>query len=155
MTGRPLVAVVYGTGSAGPAMIARAARDVCDVLFVCDAATPGVEKVIAGMRHRFRVCDITGLDARSTRDMLRREQPSGITTYSDHCLVRTAELAAALGLRYHPPGIAETVVDKFAQRAALRGAGLDDTPSTVAYHPAVPRGANRLRLIRGLDEVRE
>ncbi|HEY6309428.1 MAG TPA: ATP-grasp domain-containing protein [Streptosporangiaceae bacterium] len=132
----PVAAVVYSTGSAGPAMIARAALGLCEVLFVCDTANPGVGQLIAGMRRRFRVCDISGLDARAAAAALRDEKPAGVTTFSEHCLTQTAQLAAALRLRYPESGVIQTIVDKFAQRSALRAAGIDDTPSTMVRSAA-------------------
>lgn len=137
----PTVAVVYATGSAGPAAVLRASRGVCEVVFVCDTANLGVAPLLAGIRGRARVCDISGLEPEAAVAALRVEQPSGIVTFSEHCLAQTAELAVGLGLPYHQPETVQLLTDKSAQRAALYSAGVDDTRSVVARSIAEVRSA--------------
>ncbi|MFD4535397.1 ATP-grasp domain-containing protein [Kitasatospora sp. NPDC058397] len=136
MTGTlPTVAVVYGRGSAGPAEILGAARGLCDVVFVCDPAVPGVAPLLAGMRRRARVCEISGHDTPAA-ELLRGYGPVGIVTFSEYCLAGTARLAEALGLPYHRPDTVRLLTDKADQRAAFAAAGVDHTPSVVVRSAA-------------------
>lgn len=136
----PTVAVVYGSGSAGPAAIVRAARGLCEILFVCDTAVPGVAAVLAGLRRRNQVCDISGLGPKGPA-AVRAEAPDGIVTFSEYCLGLTAELAAALGLPYHDAETVRLLTDKAAQRAALAAAGVDDTATRVVRSTSEVRAA--------------
>ncbi|MEV7929268.1 ATP-grasp domain-containing protein [Kitasatospora sp. NPDC088779] len=131
----PTVAVVYGRGSAGPAEILSAARGLCDVVFVCDPAVPGVAPLLAGMRRRARVCEISGHDTPAA-ELLREHGPAGIVTFSEYCLAGTARLAQALGLPYHRPDTVRLLTDKADQRAAFAAAGVDHTPSVVVRSAA-------------------
>ncbi|MFE4972942.1 hypothetical protein ACFRAR_12600 [Kitasatospora sp. NPDC056651] len=130
------VAVVYGRGAAGPAEILGAARGLCDVVFVCDPAVPGVAPLLAGMRRRARVCEISGHDDAAAAELLREHGPVGIVTFSEYCLAGTARLAEALGLPYHRPDTVRLLTDKADQRAAFAAAGVDHTPSLVVRSAA-------------------
>lgn len=132
----PTVAVVYGLGSAGPAAVLRAARALCEIVFVCDIAVPGVAPLLPGIRRQARVCEISGMDIREAAEVLRAERPDAVVTFSEFCLGATAQLAEILGLPGHRPETVRLLTDKTAQRAALAAAGVDDTPTLEASSAA-------------------
>lgn len=124
---RPLLAVVYDLGAAGAAEILSAARPLCDVVFVCDRASGYVADRAPGLAEYARVCDTTGMDAAAAADTVAALRPSGIVTFSEAQLARTAELAGACDLPFHRPETVGRLTDKLAQREALRAAGVDAT----------------------------
>lgn len=126
-TDRPLLAVCYDLGAAGAAEILSAARPLCDVVFLCDRTSRYIAERIAGLAEYARVCDVTGLPAGGAAAAVAALGPAGIVTFSEAQLARTAELAAACGLPFHQPATVARLTDKFAQRAALRRAGVDTT----------------------------
>ncbi|MFE2555627.1 acetyl-CoA carboxylase biotin carboxylase subunit family protein [Streptomyces sp. NPDC059352] len=137
MTDQPLprVAVVYADGSVGPGTVLADAEGLCEVIFVCDAAKPGVAPLLRGLRRRSTVCDITGLSPDEAAAAVRREAPEAIVTFSEYCLGLTAELAERLGLPYHGSETTRLLTDKLAQRAALAAAGVDATGCRLADSP--------------------
>ncbi|WP_199511422.1 ATP-grasp domain-containing protein [Nucisporomicrobium flavum] len=126
----PTVAVVYGFGAAGPAQIAKAARDLADVWFVVDSRDEST-RAVADMLPRFGagVVDLaTATDADLRRLLACAE---GITTFAEDCIQRTSRIAALLGLPYHDEPTARLLTDKHLQREALNLALRAATPATV------------------------
>ena len=56
--------------------------------------------------------------------MLAEYSPRGVVAYRDEDIVPISLMAQALGLDYHAPEVARTLVDKLLQREALRKGGL-------------------------------
>lgn len=68
--------------------------------------------------------DLTGKTEDETASALAHYQPDGIVTFVDHNLEACAAVAARLGLPFHSPEVAATLVDKRRQRALLAKAGV-------------------------------
>lgn len=116
----PLLAIVHNTDSVSSFDLAEAASGLCRIQFVLDG-----DPSMARLLHHFGpVTDITGLDGPEAAARVRALEPDGIATFVDALLPRTASLADDLGLPFHSPDVAATLVDKFRQRQALQGAGL-------------------------------
>jgi len=139
---KPLLIVVYDFGSAGPADIAAAARDVCDLVFVADPGRPHVADNLHLLRSAAPVVE-TGSDPEAVAGAVADLKPAGITTFSEAQIGLTAFVAERLGLRYHDRSVALAVTDKLTQRDALTRAGIatvrhraitapDDVPRAVA-----------------------
>lgn len=125
----PRLAVVCNVGSAGPLFIGRAAAGLCDVVFVIDSTVDWVRGRMKEIVASGSVCDVTGLDLAAQVEVLQEWNFDAIVTFSDDELLRTAELAHALGLRFHAPDIVPRILDKVVQRQTLRESGVDDTMS--------------------------
>ncbi len=70
------------------------------------------------------VVDVAGLDLDESAARLGAESPQGIVSFVDDTIEFAAALAERLGLRYHTPEVAATVVDKGRQRAVFERAGI-------------------------------
>jgi biotin carboxylase len=114
------LAVVQGVESINLFDLAAAAAGCCQVVSVLDG-TPSMARLLG---HLGPVIDITGLGDAEAVAKVGDAAPVGIATFVDSDLPRTAALAKALGLPFHPPEVAATLVDKHRQREALRAAGL-------------------------------
>jgi biotin carboxylase len=109
-------------------LLAEAAADVCDVLWMIDGSQPGMAEM-ADLLQRFGpVIDIAGLGAEQMVKAVSTYQPDGFVTYLDTGMVAYAELAAALGLPFHSPATAAALTDKSRQRQTLAAAGLAVPP---------------------------
>jgi biotin carboxylase len=109
-------------------LLAEAAADVCDVLWMIDGSQPGMAEM-ADLLQRFGpVIDIAGLGAEQMVKAVSTYQPDGFVTYLDTGMVAYAELAAALGLPFHSPATATALTDKSRQRQTLAAAGLAVPP---------------------------
>jgi biotin carboxylase len=124
---RPLLAVVYDSGSASGATIRAAAGRGYDLLFVGDRDRPHVAGTWSGLAAFGALCDVTGLDDAGRAQAVAGHQPAGVVTFSEYQLPETARLAKALGLRGHAPETVGLLTDKIAQRRALADAGVDAT----------------------------
>lgn len=123
----PRVVINYCIGAAGPRAIAEAANGVCGLLWHCDLADPHTRAMIPVLRRFGEVITSApeaSLDERA--EVIFAFDPAGITTFCDKLLPETAELALRLNLPFHSPPVALSIVDKFAQRRALRSAHLQD-----------------------------
>jgi len=115
-----LLAIVHNAHSASSFDLAEAATGVCRILFVLDG-DPSMGRLL---HHFGPVTDITGLGGPEAAAEVRALEPDGIATFADALLPRTAALADDLGLLFHAPEVAETLVDKYRQRQVLQDAGL-------------------------------
>jgi biotin carboxylase len=118
--GLPLLAIVHNADSVSSFDLAEAATGVCQILFVLD----GDPSMVRLLHHFGPVTDITGMDGPEAAARVRALEPDGIATFIDALLLRTAALADVLGLPFHAPDVASTLVDKYRQRLALQDAGL-------------------------------
>jgi len=121
---RPRLAIVYGPGSMPPMELAAAASEVCDLLWVVDSSDPKVGALTRLLGKLAPVVDIAGLSPDDAASLLSEHRPEGITAYHDNQMVFTAYLADRLGLKYHSPEVTERLVNKSAQRGALRCGGV-------------------------------
>jgi biotin carboxylase len=146
-----------------------------ELIWVINSATADLGPLLRLLRRLGPVVDVAGLDEAAAAAALGRERPTGITTFSDELICPTARLAARLGLAYPEPAIAERLVDKAAQRAALAAAGVpvperwlvpaaatravvDDVAGRVRYpavvKPCLGQGSRNVLAVAGEDELR-
>ncbi|WP_433796279.1 hypothetical protein [Actinoplanes sp. CA-252034] len=132
----PRLAVVFDFGSASPMTILASARNLADVVFLCDRDLPHVRPLIDEIRALARVADITGL----TDDEILAHPDcaalAGIVTFSESQINRAAALAARLGLAFLDVDTAAAVTDKYTQRRMLAEAGVQDTTCRIVRDPA-------------------
>jgi biotin carboxylase len=130
MASRPVLLVVYDAGSAGPARIAEAAQaQRCTLLFAL-ADTPHAQEMASTLEDIGVVVDL------DDEQQLREYDASGIVTFSESQLGRTAELAVTLGLGHHPLSSVPAITRKDAQRESLSAAGVDSVRARTIRSPA-------------------
>ena len=130
---RPLVAVGYGPRCVPVMQLAEAAAGLCDLLWMIDAAVPGMGEM-ADLLNRFGpVVDLEGMSTEQAVKTLANWEPAGMTTYLDAGMVELAHVAEGLGLPFHSPAAAAALTDKARQRRALArdGAELDKLLDTL------------------------
>jgi biotin carboxylase len=76
------------------------------------------------IRRLGTVVDTAGLGPEAAAAALADARPEGVVTFVDDHLEAAADLADRLGLPYHSPAVARTLVDKRLQRLALAEAGV-------------------------------
>ena len=124
MSGRPLLAIVYGEGSTSVLKLSEPARDLCDLAWVIDSNELDDPTMIRLLRKLGTTVDIAGLSADEAADALRALAPDGIVAYADRHMGVASALAERLGLDYHDGTVTERLVDKLTQRRALHDGGL-------------------------------
>jgi biotin carboxylase len=135
---RPRLAVVYGHRSLDVMQICQGARNWCDLVWLVDGEDPSVARVRPILRRFGEVVDALGRTPAQAAEALRPHAPAGLATFYDTGMEHVAEIAAELGLPFHPPEAARNLEDKLYQREALRAAGLP-TPRVAG----LPEGADR------------
>jgi biotin carboxylase len=121
----PRIAVVLDFGAASPLSILAAARRLCQVVFVCDYDLPYLKTQSEEVIELATVCDITGLTNEQAAGTIKA---TGITTFSEYQLTRTADLAESLGFpTYHTKPTARALTDKFTQRRTLHEKAVQTT----------------------------
>ncbi|MDA8315416.1 MAG: hypothetical protein M0010_09630 [Actinomycetota bacterium] len=140
----PLLALPYRPTALSPWALADAARDVCRLLWITDETAPVDPVTIRLLRRLGDVTDLAGCSRESWRERLATFRPNGIAAFSDHNMVRIAEAAADLGLRFHSPGAATVLTDKYAQRAALRSGGVESPGCWIVPSAENPRAVAAL-----------
>jgi hypothetical protein len=145
---RPLLALVQNDKSVSTMQLAESAAEVCDLAWVFDSSemrgsTPRL------LRKLGTVLDIAGMTTDEAVRALEPLRPDGIIAYADPLILTTSALATGLGLDYHDTVTAERLTDKFAQRRALRDAGLP-VPFFVVV-PAHPTPADVDTVVAGVD----
>lgn len=135
---RPLLAVVYEFGAAGPAEIAAAARACSfDLVFVIDRSSKHVLMIMRALPRWGQVCDITGLSPAAAVSALAAFRPQGLLTFSEMLLEKAAVLADGCGIRsWHSLSTTHLLIDKFAQREALSASGVDPVRHAIIRRPA-------------------
>jgi biotin carboxylase len=68
--------------------------------------------------------DVAGMGADQAAETLGAHRPDGIVSFVDEHIEDAAALAQRLGLRYHTPEVALSVVDKRVQRTLAADAGI-------------------------------
>lgn len=133
------VAIAHGAGSIGVPEL-RPFADRWELSFVVtdagDRMTELVASSAASLGHVVRVPPNAG--AAGIVEELRPRRIDGVATFADDQLVRAAELAAGLGLRYTPPHAARAIRSKHSQRVALNGAGLARVEAVYVPDPSRP-----------------
>src|SRR5438270_7977904 len=116
------VAIAHGAGSIGVPEL-RPYADRWELTFVVtdagDRMTDLVASSAASLGHVVRVPPDAG--AAAIVEELRPLRVDGVATFADDQLVRAADLAAGLGLRYTPAQAARTLRSKHPARRAERG----------------------------------
>ncbi len=119
---RPRIAVAYGRTFE----IQRAIAKACVPVWLVDFADPEMDlpspqRLLA----RFGpVVDVTNLSIREMADAVRPHGPDGIMAFTDGQMMTAARLAQELSLDFDTPDVVERMIDKHAQRTALREGGL-------------------------------
>jgi biotin carboxylase len=146
MPGR--VAVLHHPRSFFPLDLREAVGDAAELLWVLPdyAADDGWTRRL--LRRLGTTVEISTVDLDAAAAQLAEHHPEGIVTFVDDNLVVAAELAARLGLSYHPPAVARTVASKWGQREALLAAGVPGPPFW-----ALPAGLSTAELIAVADDV--
>src|SRR5437868_11738873 len=107
------VAIAHGAGSIGVPEL-RPYADRWELTFVVtdggDRMTELVASSAASLGHVVRVPP--DADAAAVAGELRPRRLDGVATFADDQLVRAADLAAGLGLRYTPPAAARAIRSK-------------------------------------------
>ncbi|MDY7086107.1 MAG: ATP-grasp domain-containing protein [Actinomycetota bacterium] len=134
----PRLAVVFDFGSASPMSILAAARDLAEIVFLCDRDLPHVRPLFDELRMLASVCDVTGLTDDEVLAQPDAADLAGIVTFSESQINRTAALAARLNLAFLDVRTAAAVTDKYTQRRMLAEAGVQNT---------------ECRLVRGLADL--
>lgn len=133
------VAIAHGAGSIGVPEL-RPFADRWELSFVVtdagDRMTELVASSAASLGHVVRVPPDAG--AAAIVEELRPLRVDGVATFADDQLVRAAEVAAGLGLRYTPPQAARTIRSKHLQRVALNDAGLARVEAVYVPDPRRP-----------------
>ncbi|GAB3887257.1 hypothetical protein GCM10029964_052940 [Kibdelosporangium lantanae] len=120
---KPKLAVLFDYGAATIAELGVAAKPVCDLVLVVD---PTVE-FLAGLRPIMNAVGTVVEDTGSVDDVarqLRALDVTGIVTFTEHLMPRTAAVAAGCGLTYHREDVVEALRDKNLQRRQLAAAGV-------------------------------
>jgi hypothetical protein len=89
-------------------------------------------------------CSAVTAGSSTSAAILAPHKPAGLVSYFDAGLVLLAETAEHLGLPFHSPATATSLVDKLRQRQALAVAGVE-TPRWLAL-PAEPTAVALARL---------
>ncbi len=138
----PRLAIVYGHRSFDAMQLRAAARGLCEVIWLVDAADPAAVAAAPLLRRSGPVVPALGLPAQEAAASLRQHAPDGIATFYDTGMEHVARIAAELELPFNEPHTALALEDKLHQRTALRDGGID-TPAVIE----LPAGAD-------LDQLR-
>jgi ATP-grasp domain len=120
---RSLVAVLHHARSFFPLDLYQQVGDAAELLWVVDRDSGACEELRL-LRRLGTVVEISGGDHDGAARTLAAHRPQGIVAFVDDQVVLAAELALRLGLPYHAPEVARTVVHKGRQRQVLRDAGI-------------------------------
>jgi len=120
----PLVAVGYGPRCVPVMHLVEAATGLCDLLWLVDASLPEMAQMAELLRRFGPVVDVAGRDGSAISEALAPFGPAGIASYLDAGMVEYAVAAESLGLAFHSPSTARSLVDKAAQRSVVAAAGL-------------------------------
>jgi biotin carboxylase len=124
MTDRPALAVAYGPRSVPVLQLVEAAAGRCELVWMIDDRLPEMGDMARLLRRFGTVVPTGGLDLEAAVAAVGRHHPDGIVTYFDAGMVDVARLAVRLGLPFHSPETATSLVDKVHQREAMAAAGL-------------------------------
>lgn len=120
---RPLLAVMFDS-LVSMFQIAEAADGRWSILWLIDRTVDDVQSSLRMLARLGTVVDITGLDVDECATRLASYHPTGLIAFSEWWLQRAAQIGRKLGLASNSAATIECYVNKFAQREALRNAGL-------------------------------
>lgn|GEM_PF-359931 len=119
----PRLAVMHHSSSFFPLDLRADVGEYAELVWVIDSsATPEGMQLL--LRRIGPVVDTCGQNIEDTAAALTELGAEGIVSFVDDHIVEAAYLARLLGLRYHTPEVAGTLVNKQRQRAALDEAGI-------------------------------
>jgi biotin carboxylase len=121
---RPVLALVHHPASFSVFQLTAAAAELCSLAWVVDGSVDGGAETIRTLARFGPVVDVTGMDAGRAAAAVSELRPDGVISFKDKRLRFTAELAERLAVPFHSPQVALRLTDKFAQRQALRDAGV-------------------------------
>jgi biotin carboxylase len=127
------VAVLYDVGSASPLEISRLTTVFSPMAVVLGDSAHAA--AVAPFFAEFDAVCPPGASAGEQADFLLRWRPTGIVTFSERMLPRTAELAARLGLPGHSPAVTRLLTSKHRQRETLARAGVSPVRSELLTAP--------------------
>jgi biotin carboxylase len=142
--GAPVVAVVFGYGSATAMDIGRAAGDWCELVFICDHSSAYVQRSLPVLEDLGLVVGLTDPD--HVAEALRPLGVTGIVAFADPELVLAARIAQRLELPFHGADTTAALVDKHLQRVRLAGAGVDAVRFAVVHPDGAAAAAARVGL---------
>jgi hypothetical protein len=125
-TGETLrLAYMYHPRSFPTLSLVDAAEGVSSLLWVVDDSLGDVSSMSTLLRRLGTIIDITGLSLDASAEKIDESRPDGILSSADSLLERTAEIAQKLHLPFLSTTSARFLTDKFAQKTALRDAGIE------------------------------
>jgi hypothetical protein len=142
---RRRVAYVFHARSFPLLKLASTARKSCDVIWVVDGSDPDTQGLMRLIKRLGDVVDIAGAGVEEAADRIAEHAPDGILALSDDLLVWTSAVADRLGLPFATLETAHRLTDKYAQRAALREAGLAAPRSWRVAEDDIPGALERIR----------
>jgi len=119
-----VLVVGHGLRSAPALQIVEASSGLCEILWLIDESVPENAASSRLLRKVGTVVNVAGMSPGQIASAVRPHSPAGAVTYRDEDIVPLSLLAAELGFDYYTPELARCLVDKFAQREALRDGGL-------------------------------
>jgi biotin carboxylase len=131
---RPVLAIVYGDGSAPAMSLSASAASVCDLVWVIDSDEMKNVTMRRLVHKLGKTIDIAGMSGEEAADSLRALHPDGIVAYADTQIGPASSLGELLGLEYFGSAVAERLLDKVSQRRALDEGGLP-VPRCVVVPP--------------------
>lgn len=146
----PRVGVLLDFGAATPMSILAAARGRYEIVFLCDRALPYVAALADDLAGLGELCDVTGLSGDRLGGRVDGLRLSGLTTFSEGQIRRTAGLAARSGFTYLSPATAVAVTDKYVQRDLCARSGL---PTPRCHPVADESGLATAAAVVGLPAV--
>lgn len=138
-----MLAYLYQPGSFDTLALFDASRERCSLLWVVSASEvdPTERRLL---QRTGEVLDVEGMGLDVAAAAIADAGPAGILALADDKLAVAAAIAERTALPFHSSAVVERLVDKHAQRAALRAAGLRAPVSvvlTVQADPAELQGA--------------
>jgi biotin carboxylase len=120
----PRLAFVYHPASFAAMAIVDAAHERCELIWLVDSGDPRLGPMPRLLARLGTVIDVAGMAPAEAASVVAAHDVDGVLALADEFLVWTASLADALGLPFLSPDAARQLTDKYAQRSALRAAGL-------------------------------
>ena len=168
------VAVMHHPNSYFPLEVRSRVEDYAELIWVVDSSA-FTKEILRLLRRLGPVVDTYGRDVDDWAGELADLDTAGVVSFVDDHIVDAALLAERLGLRYHTPDVARSLVNKQLQRAVLDNAGIpgpafwpapagldhagaDLLAGLVSYpavvKPALGSGSRDICLVRTAPELR-
>ena len=120
----PLLVVGHGPRSVPAMQVVEAAAGLCRLLWLVDESIPENASALRLLRRVGTVLNSGGLTTRAVAASVAQYSPSGVVAYRDEDIVPLSLISEELGLGYHAPQVARSLVDKLVQREVLRSGGV-------------------------------